>query len=516
MTGSGSAPGPLVHSAFEQTARRLPDKLALIVAGQRLTYDELAQRVGAAGAALARAGVLPGERVLVFLDSGIEFAVAMLAVWQRGAVLVPVSALTKSDKLAFVLADTEAAGLMTQSTLATVWQPAIAGASQLRGVWVQGAVADGTFAGCQPWPDACESDAPPPATAPDDLAALIYTSGTTGRPKGVMLSHANMCAAWRAVQAYLELHEGDVIGLALSPAFSYGLYHLIMGLGIGATVLIERNFAFPVKVLQSLVAERVTVFPGVPTLFAALLQQDLASHDLGALRLLTNAAAPLPPAHLDRLRRALPHARFFAMYGLTECKRASYLPPEELDRRPGSVGRGMPFQEHWLADAQGRRLPAGSTGELVVSGPHVMQGYWRRPEETALRLRPGDRPGQLVLHTGDVFRSDADGFLYFVSRSDDIIKSRGEKISPAEVEHTICQLPDVMEAAVVGIPDDMLGQAVKAYVRLRPGAVMAEREVIRHCLARLESFMAPKVVCFVESLPLTESGKVRRASLKST
>jgi acyl-CoA synthetase (AMP-forming)/AMP-acid ligase II len=329
-----------------------------------------------------------------------------------------------------------------------------------------------------------------------------------------MLSHDNMRAAWRSVQAYLHLREDDVIGLALPMTFSYGLYHVIMGLGLGATIVIERSVAFPVKLLQRFAAERVTVFPGVPTLFASLLGQDLAAYDLGALRIATNAAAALPIAHLQRLRQAWPQMRFFAMYGLTECKRASYLAPEDIDARPASVGRGMPFQRHWLVDEDGRDVTVGGVGQLVVAGPHVMQGYWRRPGESAEKLRPAP-DGTPALYTGDIFRSDADGYLYFVSRSDDIIKSRGEKVSPVEVEHAICGLPGVIDAAVVGVPDELLGEAVQAYVRIATGVQLTERDVIRHCLATLESFMAPKRVVFVEELPITDSGKVQRSGLRN-
>ena len=348
-----------------------------------------------------------------------------------------------------------------------------------------------------------------------DLAALIYTSGTTGLPKGVMLTHLNMTSAWASVQEYLGLRESDVIGLALPPVYSYGLYNLLMGLGLGATVVIERQAAFPLRLAQTLERERVTVLPGVPTLFAALLGvAGLERMDLSALRIVTNAAAALPEAHVQRLRAAWPQAQLYLMYGLTECKRATYLPPDLVDARPDSVGRGMPNQEHWLVDDEGRRLPNGSTGELVVCGPHVMQGYWERPDETAQRLRDGPLPGQRVLHTGDLFRSDAQGFLSFVSRRDDIIKTRGEKVAPREVENAIYLLPGVTGCAVVGVADAQLGQSVKAYVTLAEGSALNARDIIRHCLSRLESHMAPQSVDIVNELPRTESGKIRHASLR--
>jgi long-chain acyl-CoA synthetase len=507
----------LLHDAFEQAAQRAPDKVALVAGAQRFTYAELHRRVRVLAAALRDDGVAPGDRVLVMLENTPDYAVAVHAVLVAGAVLVPVSAQTKADKLRFLAADTGATALLTHALLAPAWSAVLPDAPALRRCRVAGGPAGiSADARVRPWP-AADTDAPAMAVPriDQDLAALIYTSGTTGVPKGVMLTHLNMTSAWAAVQAYLGLRADDVIGLALPPVFSYGLYNLLMGLGTGATVVLERSAAFPIKLAELLARERVTVFPGVPTLFGALLDlPGLATFDFAALRLLTNAAAALPAPHLQRIRAAWPQARLYSMYGLTECKRASYLPPEELGRRPGSVGRGIPNQEHWLVDELGARLPHGSTGELVVRGSHVMRGYWQRPDETRERLRPGPVDGESVLHTGDLFRSDAEGYLYFVARKDDIIKTRGEKVAPREVENVIYQLDGVTGCAVVGVPDETLGQAVKAYVTLQPACGLGTRDIVKHCLARLESHMAPKFVEIVDALPRTESGKIRHASLR--
>ncbi len=505
----------LLHEAFEATCERLPGKTAIICGRERVSYGELAARVAALAALLHERGVERGDRVALFLESSVEFAVAVHAVLRLGAVFMPVSALTKADKLAYILVDTRCKALLTQAHLRPVWDDALQRSPCVSSCVVAGESGqDGRLLG---WPAPGSAGAGPRCREliDQDLAAIIHTSGTTGLPKGAMLSHLNMCSAWNSVQAYLGLREDDVIGLALPPAFSYGLYHVLMALGLGATLVLERSVAFPIKVVESLVRERVTVFPGVPTLYAALLElSGIEGHDLSALRIVTNAAAALPDVHLQRLRELLPQAQLFSMYGMTECKRISYLPPEQLDLRPTSVGRGMPNQECWLVDEAGQRLPNGSTGELVVRGSHVMRGYWEKPAETAQRLKPGAVPGERILHTGDTFRTDAEGWLYFVARSDDIIKTRGEKVAPREVENAIQALSGVLECAVVGVPDERLGQAVKAFVKVKPGAVLAERDVIRHCLARLESYMAPKSVVFVEHLPRTDSGKIRKTGLQ--
>ena len=505
----------LLHEAFESSCARLPAKVAIVCGDERVTYAELGARVDALAALLHARGVQRGDRVALFLESGVEFAVAVHAVLRLGAVFMPISALTKADKLAYMLGDTRASALLTQSGLRAVWQDALERSASVQSCIVHGSV--GTEDRLLGWPigSPAGEGARSHQLIDQDLAAIIYTSGTTGVPKGVMLTHLNMCSAWRSVQAYLGPREDDVIGLALSPSFSYGLYHVLMALGLGATLVLERAASFPVKVVERLARERVTVFPGVPTLYSSLLGlSNLASFDLSALRILTNAAAALPDKHVRRLGEALPGANLYSMYGMTECKRISFLPPEQLAIRPTSVGRGMPNQEFWLVDEFGRRLPNGSSGELVVRGSHVMRGYWEKPIETAERLKPGAMEGERVLHTGDIFRTDEDGWLYFVARGDDIIKSRGEKVAPREVENAIYALKGVLDCAVIGVPDELLGQAVKAFVTLEPGTEISERDVIRHCLGRLESYMAPKSVVFLDDLPRTDSGKIRKLDLR--
>jgi acyl-CoA synthetase (AMP-forming)/AMP-acid ligase II len=239
---------------------------------------------------------------------------------------------------------------------------------------------------------------------------------------------------------------------------------------------------------------------------------DLAPYDLRSLRYITNTAAALPPSHIAELRKKFPGVTLYSMYGLTETKRTLYLPPEWLDRKPGSVGIAIPGTEVWIEDEQGRRLGPGEVGELVVRGRHVMRGYWEAPEATAARFRPGPIPGERLCYTGDLFRMDEDGFLYFVGRKDDIIKSRGEKVAPKEVENVLHALEGVVEAAVVGVPDPVLGQAIKAViVRSRPD--LTETRVLAHCRAHLEDFMLPKWVEFRDALPKSPSGKVRKEEL---
>jgi long-chain acyl-CoA synthetase len=503
----------LLHHDFEEAVARHPGQAALVCGGVPTSYADLHQRAAQVAAALHQAGVARGDRVGLFLNNGVEFVAGLLGALRIGAVFMPINPLTKADKLAYMLADARASALLTEQALAPVWADGSAAVASLHTVFVAGPPGAQGDSRVRPWPMADGDALPQAATIDQDLASIIYTSGSTGFPKGVMLTHLNMVSAARSVGGYLGLRADDVILCALPLAFDYGLYQVLMALRVGATVVLERNFSFPVKTLGVMAQQQVTVFPGVPTMFSMLMALDnLHSFDLGRLRIITNTAAALSETHIARLRALFPQAVLFSMYGLTECKRVTYLPPEQLDIRPTSVGRGMPNEEVWLVDDAGSRLPWGATGELVIRGSNVMRGYWEKPDETAKRLKPGP-DGQPLLYSGDLFRTDAEGWLYFVSRRDDIIKSRGEKVSPREVENAIHTIEGVYEVAVVGVPDELLGQAVKAYVKLKPGVVFTERDFIRHCLARLESFMAPKHVEFVDALPQTDTGKIKKPGL---
>jgi len=295
-------------------------------------------------------------------------------------------------------------------------------------------------------------------------------------------------------------------------SFDYGLYQLLMVFSFGGALILERSFAYPAVALRAIERERVTGFPCVPTMFALLLQMDLAPYDLSSLRYLTNTAAALPPSHVAQIREKIPWAALYLMYGLTETKRTLYLPPEQLDARPGSVGIPIPGTEAWIEDEAGNVLGPGQIGELVVRGRHVMRGYWEAPEATAQRFRPGPLPGERVCYTGDLFRRDEEGYFYFVSRKDDIIKSRGEKIAPKEVEYVLYGLKGVVEAAVIGVPDPILGAAIKAFVVCKDKN-LSEKDVLAHCRAHLEDLMVPKYVEFRDELPKTDSGKIKKTDL---
>ncbi len=509
----------LLHDFLDTTLARCAAKTAVVTADKRYTYSQIDRLADAVAWKLKEFGVERGDRVAIYLDNNIEFVASLFGILRLGAVMMPINPLCKTDKLAYILNDAEAAALITHADLAGNWRPAL-----LRNRSVLGCLVLDYETAVGEWPQTCVAFpgeyGPGPsfrcdATIDQDLAGLIYTSGSTGEPKGVMLSHLNMVSAATSVSTYLGLRQDDVIFCALPLSFDYGLYQVLMTFLKGATLVLELSFAFPVKALHVMAREKVTVFPAVPTMFSMLLAlRTLRQYDLPELRTITNTAAALSEEHIRQIRGAFPQAQLFSMYGLTECKRVTYLPPAQLDIRPMSVGRGMPNEEVWLADESGQRLPNGATGELVIRGSNVMRGYWRKPAETAACLKPGPIAGEMVLYSGDLFRTDEDGWLYFVSRKDDIIKTRGEKVSPREVENTLYALDGVMEAAVIGTSDPLLGEAVKAFIVLGDGAALTAHDVIRHCSERLETFMVPKHIEFVEKLPRTITGKIHKSGLR--
>ncbi|MBL8667669.1 MAG: AMP-binding protein [Rhodospirillales bacterium] len=509
----------LVHDFLRDSAQRLPDKVALVCGGRRLTFAELDAMSNRLAAALRQGGVRRGDRVGIFLNNSVDAVVGIFATLKAGAAFVVVNATTKADKLAYILGNCAAAALLADARIKSADLDALRTAVPSLAMVVlcgrRAAEAAGGEASLVAF-DAIQESFPaeplPRVNIDLDPACLIYTSGSTGDPKGVLSDHSNVVFASGSIIEYLQNVENDVVICVLPLSFDYGLYQLLMTFRFGGTLVLEASFAYPAAILKRIGEERVTGFPGVPTMFAILLNMDLSSFDLSSLRYLTNTAAALPPSHILQIRERFPGARLYSMYGLTETKRTLWLPPEELDRRPGSVGIAIPGTEVWIEDDAGQRLGPGAVGELVVRGRHVMRGYWGAPEATAERYRPGPLPGERVCHTGDLFRSDDDGFYYFVGRKDDIIKSRGEKVAPKEIENVLHALPGVVAAAVVGVPDPIMGETIKAFVVVS-GAALTETEVLAYCRRHLEDFMVPKLVEFRAELPTTASGKIRKTGL---
>jgi amino acid adenylation domain-containing protein len=504
----------LVQEFLEQSAERLPDKVALVCDGQRFTYAEVEAQANRLANALRSQGVQRGDRLALYLPNCTELAISIFAALKAGCAFVPINHTTKFDKCAYILNNCRARVLITSGRQALLARQLAEAVPSLKAIVLASSLGEADTGDFLSY-DAIQADyseqRPAKVNIDLDLACLIYTSGSTGDPKGVMSDHSNVVFAASSIIEYLGNVESDITITLLPLSFDYGLYQLLMTFKFGGTLILEKGFTYPAAILKRMEGERVTGFPGVPTIYAVLLKMDLSPYDLSSLRYLTNTAAALPPSHITEIRGKFPWATLFSMYGLTETKRTLYLPPEQLDKRPGSVGIAIPGTEVWLEDEEGRRLGSGEVGELVVRGRHVMRGYWNDPERTAIRFRLGSL-GDRLCYTGDLFRMDEEGFLYFVARKDDIIKSRGEKVAPKEVENVLYALEGVREAAVIGIADPILGQAIKAFVVVE-SVNLTEAEVLRHCRAHLEDFMVPKYVEFCQDLPKTSTGKIKKTDL---
>ena len=517
----------LLQHFLENSAKRLPDKVALICGDARLTYREIDEQANRLAGFLREFGVERQDRVAILLDNSVESVISLFGILKADAIFLMLSPTMKAHKLSYILNDCQVKALITHISKNHVVTEAITQAQFLNDViWVgkpediPNVLSDSqkSHSFLDVMSLAPYALRPAPSVNIDlDLATIIYTSGSTGDPKGVMLTHLNMVSAATSITTYLENRENDIIINMLPLSFDYGLYQVLMAFKFGGTVVLERSFTYPYQVIKKMVQEKVTGFPGVPTIYAILLGlKDLEKFDFSNLRYITNTAAALPPAYIEQLRKIFPHVRIYSMYGLTECKRVSYLPPEEIDNRPSSVGRGMPNEEVWIVDDAGIQVGPGVVGELVVRGSNVMRGYWGLPEETARVLKPGKYPGEVVLYTGDLFKMDEEGFFYFVARRDDMIKSRGERISPKEIEECLCALENVAEAAVIGVPDEILGQAIRAYVAFKDGHILSDRDIVRHCKRNLEDFMIPKEILVMENLPKTPNGKIDKTALRAS
>jgi long-chain acyl-CoA synthetase len=506
-------PQLLVQDSLLRAAEVAPGRDAVVDEFGPWTYEQLVDEALRIARLLQDEGLEQGDRVALYLDNTARCAAGIFGTLIAGGVFIGVNPQTRAEKLTLILADSGAAFLIAEGHAVNVVAEAVARRGNVTRVFATGeAVAGAFFASLD---EALAATEPRPATAkttPASLAALVYTSGTTGRPKGVMLSHQALVFVIGSIAEYLRLDADDRILNILPLAYTYGLSQLLLSARLGGTLLLERNFAFPGRTLERMHSERATVFAAVPTVYATLLGMR-HSRTYDSVRCLTNAAAGLPPAFHDGIQRLFPNARLYRMYGQTECVRISFLEPGLIEAKPTSVGRAIPGTEAFVLDEVGQPVAHGEPGVLHVRGPHLMTGYWGDPALTDEWLKAGPDPGRRMLCTHDHFTVDEEGFLYFVGRTDDIVKTRGEKVSTIEVENVLHGLSGISQVAVVGVPDDLLGEALRAYVVLEQGAELTEEQILRFARSKLENVMVPREVVLLDELPHTESGKVRKGSL---
>ena len=504
-----------------RAADRAPQTIALHGDGKAVEYGELANQIRAFAAALAALRVGRGERVAIYLDKRVETVVASFGAPAHGAVFVPVNPLLKADQVAYILRDCGVRVLVTSAERLQTLTGVLNDCPSLAHVIVTGATARMSLPGIavHAWDQALQAaPAPSHRVIDTDMVGILYTSGSTGKPKGVVLSHRNMVAGAKSVASYLDNRSNDVLLAALPLSFDAGFSQLTTPFHTGASVVLL-NYLLPKDVVKAVVAHRVTGLTAVPPLWIQLTQvkwPDVGAH----FRYFANTGGRMPFETLKSLRAVLSTAKPYLMYGLTEAFRATYLPPEEVDRRPDSIGKAIPNSEILVLRPDGTACEPDEPGELVQRGALVAQGYWNDAEKTAERFRPlPGREGGLVLpeiavFSGDTVRRDAEGFLYFIGRRDEMIKSSGYRISPNEVEEVLYATQLVGECAAFGVPHATLGEAVIVVATPRDGAALDAARLQALCRERLPAYMVPaQIDVRAGALPRNANGKIDRKSI---
>jgi long-chain acyl-CoA synthetase len=494
---------------LSETAHTAPDRPVAVYDGGRLTYRELDQASGLLSAALTASGIEPGDRVALQLPNIPQFLISYFGILKAGAVVVPLNVLLRAPEVAFHLSDSGARVLIT-------WDGVLAEAAkgaEVAGVETIYAVGRaGGSDGVVPFERLLGGVAVPGEIAtrePADTAVIVYTSGTTGRPKGAELTHLQLYMNADIPGRLFDVQPDDVVITALPLFHVFGLSSILdICVRFGCTMSLVPRFT-AAAALAAIQRDRITIFEGVPTMFADLLScPDLDAYDLSSLRVAISGGASIPAPVLDAFEQRLGLA-ILEGYGMTETASTTTFNPSAAERRAYSVGKPIWGTQTQVWDSAGHRLPPGqeNVGEVVTRGLHVMKGYWHDPEATAAAFT-GD-----WLHTGDLGYFDEDGFLFIVSRQKELIIRGGYNVYPSEIENVLHAHPAIAEAAVVGVPDERLGEEVMAVVILRPGMVLAEHELVSYCRRQLAAYKCPRVYQFRAQLPKNTLGKVLKDEL---
>jgi acyl-CoA ligase (AMP-forming) (exosortase A-associated) len=478
------------------------DRIALIDGDRSLSYRGFAQLVARCAASLRANGLSRGDRVAIVLPKCIEECWAILGVSRAGGVFVPVNSILRAPQIRHIVEDSGARIVICSRALFGSVSEALAGLERL------------TILCAEAIEETSDASATGDEAIGEDLAAILYTSGSTGKPKGVMLSHRNLLAGSRIVVKYLEITDRDRILSILPFSFDYGLNQLLTAIQQRALTVLF-TFQLGDEIVRAIRDHGITGLAGVPTIWAILTRTSplLRRTRLPTLRYITNSGGAVPSETVRRLRELLGDTRIFLMYGLTEAFRSTYLPPEEIDKRPTSIGKAIPECEVFAVKPDGQRAKPGEPGILVHRGPTVSLGYWNRPEDTAAVLRPHPfRPaalgGEIVCYSGDLVVEDEDGFFSFVGRADAMIKSSGYRISPTEVEEVLMATGAFRQVAVIGLPDPLAGQKVHAVAVPLNGAATHVHDILQTVSAQLPAFMVPRTIELVDALPTTPNGKL--------
>lgn len=516
----------LLHELVAHASERDPAATALIQGSSKVTYGALQGAVAGFASGLIKLGTQRAERVAIYLEKRQEMVVGCFGTAAAGAVFVPLNPLLKPEQVGHVLRDCGARVLLTSPDRLALLHDVVASCPALRHVvTTEHADAPGLGLALHQYADLLNAPAAvSPRVIDSDMLAILYTSGSTGRPKGVVLSHRNMVTGAKSVAGYLENRASDVLVAALPLSFDAGFSQLTTAFHVGASVVLL-NYLVPRDVLRAMERHAVTGITAVPPLYVQLSALEWPAAVDRRLRYFANTGGRMPRETLRALRARVPSARPYLMYGLTEAFRSTYLPPEEVDRRPDSIGKAIPHAEILVLREDGTECSPDEPGELVHRGPLVGLGYWGDAEKTAERYRPlpagvgGREAGlqlpEIAVYSGDTVRRDAEGFLYFIGRRDEMMKTSGYRVSPTEVEEVLYSTRLVGECAAFGVDHPALGQAIQVVVTPSEGAEDVDvPALLAECRQRMPAYMVPHGVDVVAGpLPRNPNGKIDRKQL---
>ncbi len=512
-----------LHDLLAEAAGRAGEAPALTYRDDTRTYAQLWADVRAAGAGLQHLGLARGERVAVYLDKRIETVTAVLGTSAAGGAFVPVNPVLRARQVAYILADCDVRFLVTTAERLEALRDELEQVKSLERVVLVGDAPAGAPAGARytvtSWGDLPVGREPVAGPAVDvDMAAILYTSGSTGKPKGVVLSHRNLLAGAESVSHYLEMTADDVVLAALPLSFDAGFSQLTTSFAAGAHVVLA-NYLLARDVVRLCARHRVTGLTCVPPLWIQLVEQDWPAEASRHLRYFANTGGRMPKTTLDRLRSIFPQARPYLMYGLTEAFRSTYLDPAEVDRRPDSIGKAIPNAEIMVVRPDGSPCEPGEEGELVHRGALVAMGYWNDPQRTAERFRPvpgteGALTAEPAVWSGDSVVRDDEGFLYFVGRADEMIKTSGYRVSPTEIEEVAYGTGLVRDAVALGVPDPRIGQRIALVVSPAGDGDLDAATVKALLKKELPLYMVPGDIVVRPELPRSPNGKFDRNLLR--
>jgi len=507
----------LIHHFLEAHAQTTPEQLACIHGHEIVTYGEMERQANRIARLLQELGVRRGDRVTVLIENSSAYIAAYYGILKCGGVAVAMYATTTAKTLAYILNDCEVGVALTLSKHQALFGELYEQLPKLRAVVLLDVANHENEIDRHAWKIFTSQHlAPQPDTPLDlpvidlNLASIIYTSGSTGEPRGAMLSHLNIVTNTRSIVSYLGLTAQDRIMVVLPFPYVYGKSLLNTHMAVGATVIIDNRFVFPNVILKTMQEKAATGFAGVPSTYAILLGKSaVRKMEFPALRYLTQAGGAMAPTSIRDVIEVFGGKRIFIMYGATEAAaRLSYLPPEDLPAKVGSIGLPIPNVELRLIKDDGNEAGPDEVGEIVAAGANIMQGYWNQPEETkAVLTKHG-------FHTGDLGRKDEESFFYIVGRKHDMIKSAGNRVSAKEIEEIILEHPNILETAVIGVPDQYIGEAICAFIVPKNGMLVSSDELIAFCKTRLPEYKVPRAVIVRESLPKNAAGKIMKEELR--